>query len=62
MEIVNIKVTFEDLFSGCTMQKTCTRSKDTFAKMQNSLGQIVKEFNKKDNINYTWKVVKVEQI
>lgn len=60
MKIVNIKITFEDLFSGATMTKTATRSEDTFIKMQNSIGQVVERFE--NNIHFSFKVVKVEQI
>jgi hypothetical protein len=61
MDIVNIKITFEDTFSGCTTTKECSRSLDTFEKMKQSIGQVVKQFDKKSQISYTWKVVKVEQ-
>jgi hypothetical protein len=60
MKIVYIKVTFEDLFSGATMVKTATRSEDTFIKMKKSIGQVVERFE--DNIHFSLKVVKVEQI
>ena len=60
MKIVNIKVTFEDLFSGATMTKEATRSEETFFKMQKSIGQVVHRFE--SNIHWSLKVVKVEQI
>ena len=60
MKIVNIKITFEDLFSGATMVKTATRSEETFIKMKNSIGQVVERFE--NNIHFSFKVVKVEQL
>lgn len=59
MKIVNIKITFEDLFSGATMVKNATRSEDTFIKMQKSIGQVVEHFE--NNIHYSFKVIKVEK-
>jgi len=59
MKIVNIKITFEDLFSGATMVKECTRSEETFKKMQKSIGQVVERFE--NNIHFSFKVIKVEQ-
>jgi hypothetical protein len=59
MNIVHIKVTFEDIFSGATLVKTCTRSEETFRKMKASIGTIVPVFE--NNIKWEWKVIKVEQ-
>ncbi len=61
MKIVNIKITFKDLFSGATMIKNVTRSQDTFEKMQKSIGQVVNHFDRQAQIAYTWEVIKVEQ-
>ena len=60
MDIVNIKVTFEDQFSGAKMVKEVTRSKDTFDKMQKSIGQIIHQFE--NNIRYEWKVISTEKV
>ena len=60
MKIVNIKITFEDTFSGAKLIKECTRCEYTFEKMKKSIGSIVNKFE--NNINYNWKVIKVEQI
>lgn len=59
MKIVHIKVTFEDVFSGAILEKTCTRSEVTFEKMKQSIGAIVPRFD--NNIKWEWKVIKVEQ-
>lgn len=59
MDIVHIKVTFKDTFSGAMTTKTVTRSKDTFDKMKNGIGSIVTVFE--NNIKWNWEVVKVEQ-
>jgi hypothetical protein len=60
MKIINIKVTFEDIFSGAKEVKECTRSEETFKQMIAGIGSIVKRFE--NGINYQWKVIKVEQI
>ena len=60
MNIVHIRVTFEDSFSGAILEKTCTRSQITFEKMKNSIGSIVRQFE--NGIAWEWVVIKVEQI
>lgn len=60
MKIVNIKVTFEDVFSGAQEVKECTRSESTFEQMKTGIGSIVKRFE--NGINYQWKVIRVEEI
>ena len=59
MDIVHVEVTFRDKFSGATERKVVTRSKDTFDKMRQSIGQIVRRFE--NNIGCVWEVIKVEQ-
>jgi hypothetical protein len=61
MNIVNIKVTFKDVVSGCLNVKYCTRSEDTFLKMKKGIGSIVHDFDKKNQIHWEWKVIKVEK-
>lgn len=60
MNIVHIKITFEDTFSFARLEKTCTRSEYTFKKMKKGIGTIVQQ--KENGINYNWKVIKVEQL
>jgi hypothetical protein len=60
MKIVYIKVTFEDLFSGATMVKPQHEAKIHLSKNEKSIGQVVERFE--DNIHFSLKVVKVEQI
>ena len=60
MDIINIKITFEDKSTGTKLTKQVTRSEDTFNKMLNSIGQTVKET--KNGISWLWTVVKIEQI
>ncbi len=62
MEIVNIKVTFKDIVSGCLMVKYCTESIETFEKMTKGIGSIVHDFDKKNQVHWEWKVIKVEKI
>ena len=59
MDIVHVKVTFEDTFSGATTTKVVTRSKETFEKMKKEIGSIVSVFE--NGIHWDWKVIKVEQ-
>ena len=59
MKIVHIEVVFRDRFSGATMRKIVTRSEETFQKMQNSIGQVVRRFE--NNIAWEWEVVEVKQ-
>ena len=60
MNIVHIKITFEDTFSFARLEKTCTRSEYTFEKMKEGIGTIVQQ--KENGINYNWKVIKIEQL
>lgn len=57
MKIINIKVTFEDVFSFAQEVKECTRSLETFKQMKAGTGSVVKRFE--NGINYQWKVIKV---
>ncbi len=59
-KIINIKVTFEDTFSKCLLTKVCTRSEETFRKMQNGIGQTVRQVE--NGIAFEWRVIKVEQV
>ena len=59
MNIIHIKVTFVDSFSKAKLEKTVTRSEDTFKKMQASIGQVCPQFE--NGIKYLWEVTKVER-
>jgi hypothetical protein len=59
MKIINIEVVFKDRFSGATMKKAVTRSEDTFQKMKNGIGQVVRTFE--NGIAWEWEVVEVNQ-
>lgn len=62
MDIVHTKITFEDQFSFSKTVRETTVSKPTFDKMQADIGKIVPIFDKKQQINYTFKIINVEQI
>jgi hypothetical protein len=59
MNLIHIKVTFEDIFSGAIEVRECTRSMDTYNRMMASLGSVVNVFD--GTIQWQWKVIKVEQ-
>jgi hypothetical protein len=59
MDLIHIKVTFEDIFSGAIEVRECTRSMDTYNRMMASLGSVVNVFD--GTIQWQWKVIKVEQ-
>jgi hypothetical protein len=59
MKIVHIKLTFEDIFSGATEIKTCTRSENTFEEMKKSIGSITRVHS--NSITFEWKLIKIEQ-
>jgi hypothetical protein len=59
-DIIHIRVTFEDEFSGATLVKEVSRSMETFVSMQASIGQIVRRFE--NGISWAWRVIKIEQI
>jgi uncharacterized coiled-coil protein SlyX len=60
MNLINIKITFQDQFSFALMTKQVTRSEVTFEKMKASIGTIINRFE--DNIHWQWQVISVEQI
>lgn len=62
MDIIHIKITFEDQFSFSKEIKTTTVSEPTFKKILNDIGKLVPVFNKKEQINYTMKIINIEQI
>jgi len=59
MDLIHIKITFEDIFSGAIEVRECTRSMDTYNRMMASLGSVVNVFD--GTIQWQWKVIKVEQ-
>jgi hypothetical protein len=59
MDIVHIKVVFEDQFSGAKNTKIVTRSAPTFEKMKAGIGSVLERFE--NNIRWQWKVISVEQ-
>jgi hypothetical protein len=59
MDLIHIKITFEDIFSGAIEVRECTRSMDTYNRMKASLGSVVNVFD--GTIQWQWKVIKVEQ-
>ncbi len=62
MDIIHIKITFEDQFSFSKDIRTTTVSELTFKKILNDIGKLVPVFNKKEQINYTMKIINIEQI
>jgi hypothetical protein len=62
MDIVHIKITFEDTFSFAKTVKYCTRSAETFERMKNDIGKIVIDrFDKASQIHETLRLVSVER-
>lgn len=59
MDVVHVKVVFEDQFSGAKRTTIVTRSKPTFEKMKAGIGSIVRRFE--NHINWEWKVISVSQ-
>jgi len=60
-DIVNIRVTFTDEFSGAVTTREITRSHATFMKMKKGIGTAtVSQFE--SHIKWLWKVTNVEQI
>ena len=61
MDIVHTTITFKDTFSHAKVLKQATVSKHTFDSMQKDVGKIVHIFDKNKQINYNFKITKVEQ-
>ena len=61
MDIVHVKTTFVDLFSGSKTVKVTTVSKPTFDKMKAGRGTTFSHFDKAQQIRYNFKVENVEQ-
>lgn len=59
MDLVHIKLTFEDVFSGATEVKYCSRSEATFNKMKNQIGNVTVVSS--NGITWQWELIKVEQ-
>ena len=59
MNIIHIKLTFEDTFSKATEIKFCSRSEVTFNEMKKEIGNITTISN--NGIKWNWKLIKVEQ-
>lgn len=62
MDIVHVKITFEDTFSFAKETKETTVSKLTFDKMLKDIGKVISFFSKKDQILWNMKIIKIEQI
>ena len=61
MDIVHATITFKDTFSHAKVLKQTTVSKYTFDKIQKDVGTIIHIFDKDKQINYNFKIIKVEQ-
>lgn len=61
MNIVHVKLTFEDTFSFCKLEKVCTRSERTFEDMKKEIGKIVHR-QTTNGVTYLWKLISVEQL
>jgi hypothetical protein len=59
MDLVHVKLTFEDTFSGATEVKYCSRSKVTFEKMKKQIGNVTTVSS--NGIKWQWELKKVEQ-
>jgi|LauGreDrversion4_2_1035121.scaffolds.fasta_scaffold17767_4 hypothetical protein len=59
MNLIHIKLTFEDVSSGKVIVRECTRSMYTYDRMVASLDNIVNVFDGEKQ--WQWKVIKVEQ-
>jgi hypothetical protein len=59
MDIVHVKLTFEDIFSKATEIKFCSRSESTFNEMKKAIGSITRVHS--NNITFEWKLIKIEQ-
>ena len=59
MDLVHVKLTFEDTFSGATEVKYCSRSKATFEQMKNQIGNVTVVSS--NGIKWQWELIKVEQ-
>jgi hypothetical protein len=62
MDIVHVKITFEDTFSKAKDIKTTSVSRPTFDKMLNDIGKVISFFSKKDQIHWNMKIINIEQI
>jgi len=60
-DIIHVFCKFEDQFSGAKDTKIVTKSAQTFEAMKRGIGSIFNQFDKKQGINYTWKVIEVRQ-
>ena len=58
MDIVHVKITFEDTFSFAKETKETTVSKLTFDKMLKDIGKVIT----RDQIHYDTKIINIEQI
>jgi hypothetical protein len=59
MNLVHIKLTFKDVFSGAIEIKYCTRSEITFNKMKEQIGNVTTVSS--NYIKWEWELIKVEQ-
>ena len=60
MDIVHVKITFEDTFSKALLIKTATVSNYTWIKMCLGVGQIIRAYE--DKTLFNWKVIRVQRI
>jgi hypothetical protein len=60
-DLVHIYIKFEDQFSGAINEKIVARSGATFVRMIEGIGTTFNHYDKKQGINYTWKVLEVRQ-
>jgi hypothetical protein len=60
MELINIKLTFQDTFSFSKCEKICFKTVDEFNSIKNEIGKIVhKEQN--NGCTFLWKLISVEE-
>lgn len=61
MDLIHVYTKFEDQFSECKEVKITTQTAAKFEQMKAGIGTTFNHFDKKAQINYTWKVIEVRQ-
>jgi hypothetical protein len=61
MNTIDIKLTFEDTFSFCKVDKLCTKTINDFENIKKEIGKIVHK-ETSNGVTYLWKLISVEKI
>lgn len=60
MDLMHVKITFEDTLSGCKTTRIVTRSLPTIDKMKADIGKVV-HTTFENHIRFIWKLISIEQ-